>query len=85
MNAYHRLQAIISLLRRYQTVFMHAWHLRNSMRSEFFNKQEAEFLPAGLSLQEMPDSPTLRHIVTHISNIHLFLALYGQSKVMDPL
>ncbi|MBF0099056.1 MAG: hypothetical protein HQM04_18825, partial [Magnetococcales bacterium] len=30
-------------------------------------------------------SSVLDHIVTHISNIHLFLALYGQSKVMDPL
>ncbi len=29
--------------------------------------------------------PSIDHIVTHISNIHLFLALYGQSKVMDPL
>jgi hemolysin D len=60
MSGYHRLQAMVSLLRRYQSVFMHAWRLRDSMRSGFFNKQEAEFLPSGLSLQEMPDSPTLR-------------------------
>nr|WP_227657516.1 HlyD family type I secretion periplasmic adaptor subunit [Candidatus Magnetaquicoccus inordinatus] len=60
MSGYHRWQAMVSLLQRYRAVFIHAWRLRDTMRSGFFNKQEAEFMPAGLSLQEMPDSPTLR-------------------------
>lgn len=60
MRMGHRLQAWGELLRRYRAAFADFWKLRHTLRTEFFNKQEAEFLPAGLSLQEAPDSATLR-------------------------
>ena len=60
MSMRHRLQAAIGLLHRYHAVFFHFWTRRHAMRTDFFNKQEAEFLPAGLALQETPGSPSLR-------------------------
>ena len=60
MSVRHRLQAWGDLVRRYGVVFSHCWRLRHTVRTDFFNKQEAEFLPAGLALQEAPGSPTLR-------------------------
>ena len=60
MSARHRLQAAADLLRRYGTVFRHFWALRHAMPTGFFSRQEAEFLPAGLALQETPGSASLR-------------------------
>lgn len=59
MGLRHYLGAVAGLWGRYARVFMHAWKHRRSMKSDFFNQQEAEFLPARLSLQEAPSSPTL--------------------------
>ena len=55
-----RLRAFVDLLQRYGAVFWHFWKRRKTMRTGFFSRQEAEFLPASLSLQEMPASPSLR-------------------------
>ena len=60
MSAPPRLQAWRELVQRYRTAFSHFWKLRHATPTDFFNKQEAEFLPAGLSLQQTPDSSTLR-------------------------
>lgn len=60
MSMRHRLQAFGDLIRRYSTVFSYFWKMRHALHTDFFNKQEAEFLPAGLSLQETPASSTLR-------------------------
>ena len=48
------------LLRRYREVFAYHWQRRSTMSGGLFNEQEAEFLPAALSLQEKPVSPTGR-------------------------
>ena len=60
MSMRHRLQASRDLLRHYCAVFRHFWVLRHALRTDFFSKQEAAFLPAGLSLQETPGSASLR-------------------------
>jgi hemolysin D len=62
MSIRHRLEAWWELGHRYARVFAHFWKIRHShsLKTDFFNQQEAEFLPAGLSLQETPDSSTLR-------------------------
>ncbi|NGZ05690.1 MAG: HlyD family type I secretion periplasmic adaptor subunit [Magnetococcales bacterium] len=60
MRGYHRVLAWHLLWQRYRSVWGCFWHQRERLRTDFFNKQEAEFLPARLSLQEMPDSATWR-------------------------
>ncbi|SMP78578.1 HlyD family type I secretion periplasmic adaptor subunit [Noviherbaspirillum suwonense] len=60
MSLRHRLQAMHDLTRHYGAVFRHFWALRGTMRTDFFNQQEAAFLPAGLALQESPASASLR-------------------------
>ncbi|CAN5346547.1 cyclolysin T1SS periplasmic adaptor subunit CyaD [soil metagenome] len=58
MKALHRLRAWVELIGRYTSVFAFCWKSRHVSRADFFNKQEAEFLPAALSLQETPGSAT---------------------------
>ncbi|WP_250478839.1 MULTISPECIES: HlyD family type I secretion periplasmic adaptor subunit [unclassified Caballeronia] len=60
MSVRHRFQAFGDLIGRYVSIFSYSWKNRHALRTDFFNKQEAEFLPAGLSLQEAPGSSTLR-------------------------
>ncbi|MEN3109660.1 HlyD family type I secretion periplasmic adaptor subunit [Uliginosibacterium paludis] len=55
-----RLQATADLLKRYGAIFKHAWGQRHAMAGPGFTRQEAEFLPAALSLQETPISPAPR-------------------------
>lgn len=58
MTTRHRLAAYASLLAHYRTAFAHAWAHRHIAGAHVFNEQEAEFLPAALSLQERPVSST---------------------------
>ncbi|EOA05023.1 hemolysin secretion-related transmembrane protein [Herbaspirillum frisingense GSF30] len=55
----HRRQAWSELGNRYVRVFQHHWKARHALPSDFYNRQEAEFLPAALALQESPGSPSL--------------------------
>jgi hemolysin D len=57
---WHRFDAFLELLGRYKTVFAHYWKERSSLGGRIFNEQEAEFLPAALSLQEKPISTTAK-------------------------
>jgi hemolysin D len=77
MSMRHRLQSWQELLRRYSAVFAHCWKLRHTMRTDFFNKQEAEFLPAGLALQEAPASFTLRWTARILMALVLFVLLWS--------
>ena len=58
MTMRHRLAAYADLLTRYRSAFAHAWAHRDIVGARVFNEQEAEFLPAALSLQERPVSST---------------------------
>ncbi|MDR9836439.1 HlyD family type I secretion periplasmic adaptor subunit [Herbaspirillum huttiense] len=60
MSLHHRSRAWLALWQRYGRAFRHAWQHRDRQDSNFYNEQEAEFLPAALSLQESPDSASLR-------------------------
>jgi len=55
-----RREAWGELLRRYREAFTFHWRQRNAFPDGLFSEQEAEFLPAALSLQEKPVSPTAR-------------------------
>lgn len=85
MKLPHRLQAWGDLLRRYATVFAHYWKIRRHLRTDFFNKHEAEFLPAGLSLQETPASASLRwtaRILMAMVAILLLWAILGRVDIV---
>lgn len=60
MSLRHKLQAYKELGKHYRAVFSHFWSVRKNLRGGIFNEQEAEFLPAALSLQEKPVSSTAR-------------------------
>jgi hemolysin D len=65
------------LLHRYGKVFAYFWKIRHTLRTDFFNKQEAEFLPACLSLQEAPGSATLRWTGRILMGIVVFTVLWS--------
>ena len=60
MSAKHKREAYVGLLRHYRNVFRHYWQKRKELDGGLFTEDEAEFLPAALSLQEKPISPTFR-------------------------
>jgi len=53
-----RIATYLDLFRRYRSVTAYYWLRRHQLGGKSFNKDEAEFLPAALSLQEMPVSST---------------------------
>ncbi|MRT29359.1 MULTISPECIES: HlyD family type I secretion periplasmic adaptor subunit [Herbaspirillum] len=60
MSMHYRSQAWMALWQRYGRRFLQAWRGRHQHPAGLFNEDEAEFLPAALSLQEAPDSASLR-------------------------
>lgn len=85
MSLRHRLQAWAALWQRYAQSFAHSWRRRHTLRSDFFNKQEAEFLPAGLSLQETPDSASLRWTARLLMALVVFAlawAVFGRVDII---
>lgn len=78
MSLYYRLQAAKDLVQRYARVFRHFWRQRgNALRSDFFNRQEAEFLPAALALQEAPGSASLRWTARVLMAVVVFTVLWS--------
>ncbi|MDA8417833.1 MAG: HlyD family type I secretion periplasmic adaptor subunit [Desulfobacteraceae bacterium] len=60
MSLKHRLQAYGFLVKHYGSVFGRYWKIRKQLDGNLFREDEAEFLPAALSLQEQPVSPASR-------------------------
>jgi hemolysin D len=60
MSLKHKFSAYAALLRHYREIISYNWKNREQMDAKNFSKDEAEYLPAALSVQEMPVSPTLR-------------------------
>ncbi len=60
MDFKFRLKAYGDLLARYGDVVRFHWSHRKEYKEGLFSAQEAEFLPAALSLQERPVSPAAR-------------------------
>jgi hemolysin D len=77
MRLWHWMQACGALWGRYLNIFSHCWKRRNELRSGFFNKDEAHFLPAALSLQEAPGSPSLRWTAWLLMSITAFFFLWA--------
>jgi len=60
MSVRHRLAAWRDLLGHYRRTFAYFWTQRKALGGGLYNEQEAEFLPAALSLQERPVSASAR-------------------------
>ena len=60
MSLRHRKQAYGTLFSRYKTIFAHYWKYRHQLSGKLLAEDEAEFLPAALSLQAKPVSPAAR-------------------------
>lgn len=62
MSVRHRIEAWGELLRRYRQVWSHFWRQREALTPPDLRSEEAEFLPAALSLQARPVSPAGRWV-----------------------
>jgi hemolysin D len=60
MSIKHRIEAYSDLINRYKTSFSYHWQNRHQLSGKVLAADEAEFLPAALSLQERPVSPVAR-------------------------
>ena len=83
MSLPHRSLAWLDLWRRYLKVFLHAWANRKALRTDYFNKEEAEFLPAALSLQEAPASRSLRWTARILMAMVVFALAWSLVGRMD--
>jgi len=85
MSVGHRLGAYRELIQRYLLTFRHFWQIRESLGGGLLNEQEAEFLPAALSLQEKPVSSTARltgRILMAIVVVALLWSILGQIDIV---
>lgn len=85
MSLKHRMDAYFSLLGHYKNVFKHSWNRRHLSGSKIFNHDEAEFLPAALSLQEKPVSPTLRNvakILILLLSVTIVWSIFGKIDII---
>lgn len=62
MSLKHRTEAWGALFTRYRQVWGHFWQRRDTLTPPDLNAEEAEFLPAALSLQAEPVSPAGRWV-----------------------
>ena len=83
MSMRHRSLAWLDLWRRYWQAFWQAWRGRDTLRTDYFNQQEAEFLPAALALQEAPASRSLRWTAGILVTIVLFALAWSLLGRMD--
>ena len=72
-----RREAYSDLLHRYMSVFTHFWRHRDQLGGTLLTEQEAEFLPAALSLQARPVSPAAR--ILAMLMVALVMATLGWS------
>jgi hemolysin D len=62
MSLKHRIEAWGALVTRYRQVWGHFWRQREALAPPDLRAEEAEFLPAALSLQAQPVSPAGRGV-----------------------
>ncbi|KQN54468.1 hypothetical protein ASE99_23835 [Serratia sp. Leaf51] len=77
MSLKHRYAAWCELLAHYRRNFSWFWQHRNAMTPPALKAEEAEFLPAALSLQLKPASPTARWTGRILMMMVLFLFLWS--------
>lgn len=83
MSLKHKLEAYAFLLRHYRQVFGRFWKERDQLGGNLFKEDEAEFLPAALSLQERPVSPSLRITAKILMALVAFVLLWAIFGRMD--
>ena len=83
MSMATRLAAYGDLLRNYKAVWSHHWAQRKTYRENFYTRQEAEFLPAALALQDRPDSAALRQTARLLMFMVLLILLWSVLGKVD--
>ncbi|WP_324658479.1 HlyD family type I secretion periplasmic adaptor subunit [Burkholderia thailandensis] len=85
MSLGHRWQAWRELWGRYREVFSHAWQHRCARSVPDVNADEAEFLPAALSLQAQPVSPAGRlgaRVLIALILLALLWSVFGKVDIV---
>jgi hemolysin D len=83
MSMKMRYEAWAELLQRYAAIFRHAWQQRASMEPVKRLPHEAQFLPAALSLQETPVSPTPRVLMWLLIGFAVLAVLWASLGEID--
>ncbi|HPX61717.1 MAG TPA: HlyD family type I secretion periplasmic adaptor subunit [Deltaproteobacteria bacterium] len=85
MSMKHRIEAFTELIGRYRAVFNHYWQIRKQLDGKMLAADEAEFLPAALSLQERPVSPVTRLLAKVLMTLVLVLlawSIFGKVDII---
>lgn len=85
MTVGHAVGAWTDLCKRYATVLKAAWHERKSWEGKRYRSEEAEFLPAALSLQQQAVSPAPRvamWLLITFSVLALFWSVFGRVDIV---
>ncbi len=77
MGLKHRIEAYAGLLHNYGTIFAHHWRQRHHLSGKLLTENEAEFLPAALSLQAKPVSPASRLVAVILMTLVVVLILWS--------
>ena len=83
MSLRHKLEAWRELFKRYQEVWQHFWQRREELSLPDFKADEAEFLPAALSIQAQPVSPMGRWVARILMLLILILLVWSILSHMD--
>lgn len=85
MTVGHAVGAWTDLCKRYATVLTAAWRERKSWEGKRYRSEEAEFLPAALSLQQQAVSPAPRvamWLLITFSVLALFWSVFGKVDIV---
>lgn len=83
MSLRHWYQAWLDLWQRYRDHFTHAWHHRATFSPPSLKADEAEFLPAALSLQAAPVSPAGRWVARILMLLTAVAVLWASLGKVD--
>lgn len=79
----HRFEAFTDLVNRYRTIFQFHWQHRHQFDLPDFKADEAEFMPAALSLQVKPVSPAGRWVARLLMLLVLIALIWSVLGRMD--
>jgi hemolysin D len=85
MSLRHKWQARIMLVRHYFRTLGQFWRKRDQLGGNLFNEDEAEFLPAALSLQEKPVSRASRiaaGVLMALVAVLVIWAVFGRMDII---
>lgn len=83
MSLKQRAEAFTELIARYKNIFSHCWRIRDQLDGKALADDEAEFLPAALSLQEKPVSPVARLLAKVLIALVVVLIAWSVIGKMD--